>query len=658
MIRPLAALAILVLAAGNVVASTTTQVAHSVALPIGTALSTDARPAVSADGTVGFLAPALGDLVVAFSVVTGDVLGTVPGHGGASGISVCDTSSHRLLAVTAPNDPVNRIPATVTVVDATAPAAMRVLSVFELPAGAVIDRTARAELFRDGRFGVVAVAAPTPALVSFDVATGEQAGGFGLQGPLGSFTLVEGDRAVRLLGVSPGIATNAVVVFELGPYGDVLPLSEFHLPGGHLLSRNNTAVARADARLGFVAAATGSLFAFDLVTGALAAQVPIPATLGAVSLYQAANRDLLAVMTLSPENANERSMPGAWVVEASNDGTLRELREIVMETGEAPLPAQAPEFAADGRTLVVPSRTALYFVDIETGSTRRSALPRTGGAAAAAPLAGSVAVVTTGPGSDGVEIVPIAGGDTDATATPVRQPVTQAPPAPLRADRLAPASVERGIGRILHVTIVGSGFAEGAVVIAGGTAYPAEVGAGGTRAVAALPPGAVASGARVAIEVRNPDGATTGPLSLILVEPKIPVVASIVATRGRSAPGAVDLTLTGQNFRSGSVVRARLSTGGEERRVDLKTYRLSYTRIVAELPAALARGARSATLEVVDRDGVTVSEQSMVELPKAKARPRGRAIRSSRRSRAWRDRRVIAERRRLAAARARHVERR
>src|ERR1051325_6490196 len=117
-------------------------------LPQGPALDARARAAFSLDSSIGFIAPAAGDTLVAFAVGTGEVIGELSGHGRASGIAVAESPGRRLLAITSPNDPANGLPATVTIVDATTPSDLRVASIFSLPESVRLSETARAEIDR------------------------------------------------------------------------------------------------------------------------------------------------------------------------------------------------------------------------------------------------------------------------------------------------------------------------------------------------------------------------------------------------------------------------------------------------------------------------------------------------------------------------------
>src|SRR5688572_29208121 len=92
---------------------TLAQKRQRVELPEGTVLDAGARPVISLDGSVGFLAPALGDTVIAFDMRTGKVIGQLSGYGAASGISLSDNGKRRLLTVTAVNDPANGLAATI-----------------------------------------------------------------------------------------------------------------------------------------------------------------------------------------------------------------------------------------------------------------------------------------------------------------------------------------------------------------------------------------------------------------------------------------------------------------------------------------------------------------------------------------------------------------
>jgi hypothetical protein len=599
-----------------------------VELPEGTVLSPGSRPVLSQDGSVGIVAPAVGDTIIAFAVRTGEVLGRLEGLGNATAVALDDNGTHRiaLLTYSEAGDA-----SAVAIVDVTDPSAMSATAFFRLAEGLKIAPGVRAEVARGQTLGIVAVSAPVPALVSFDLQTGEQVGALTLDGvPDGLTVLDRGDAAVVAISSS---ATNKVAVMSLSDAGVLMPLSTFVAPTDAPLSSVNNVVFDAAGKVGYVASLRGrALFSFSVETGDVVDRLDTEGSSAAVTVYHAADKELIAVTNVSrPGGAADDDVapkadepplgiPGAVLASSDATGKLAERSRFFPDTGEEIVPTNNAEFSADGATVYVPARTgSLYVVDAATGrSVAREGLDNRIQSIAAAPLAEAVAVLSAG-GSEGhIDIVPTARveaptpGDESAAETKPetrereRDKTDAVPPS---ITRLGPSVVQSGRRSDLPVSVVGSGFADGAVVVVGDTVFAAAVGPNGRRANFTLSASFLASPGLVPVAVRNPDGSVSNVVNLEVVVPFAPVITRVRPKQIFSTDDGVDVTVVGDHFRDGAVAKVTYTDrDGTTKTEDLKTYRLSFTTVVARMPRKFVLRAQKYALTVTDRDGVTVSE--------------------------------------------------
>lgn len=611
---------------------------QQVALPDGTLLEPGTRPALTLDGSIGFIAPAKGATVVAFAVRTGELLSTLEGLGNATALSLDESASRRVIALTLPGDELDARPARIAVVDASDPSAMRVLSTFTLPPAVRVAPGTVARVLHGQRIGVISIVAPVPAVLSFDVVSGQQVGALTLDGVPDSVGAIERSSEARLAVVSS--ETNKVAVLSVSEQGVLLPVSAFSAPADAPLSSTNNAVFSANGEIAYVASLEGrALLSFGVESGELVDRLPTEGSSATISVYHEAERDLLAVVNVSrpggapapdlaPSEEQPLGMPGAVIATAGVDGKLGEQARFYPETGEEIAPTNNADFSADGATVFVPVRTgALYAVDAKTGSARaKEPLDNRVQSIAAAPLAETVAVVTSGTGGGTLDLIPVAPTPV-APETPVADdaPPTDAPE-PRRDDvadkqnaptigRLAPGTVQSGRRRSLPVTIVGTGFVPGATVIAAGEVYSAEVGTKTRRVHFTLSAALLESPRLVPVQVRNPDGGLSNVVNLEVVSPATPTISKVRPGEIPSGIGGVDLRIAGDHFRDGAVVSATYTdASGQTRSVDLKTYRLGFTQIVARLPQKLTVRAEELSLRVVDRDGAAVSQPASIKV--------------------------------------------
>lgn len=616
-----------------------------VALPEGTVLDTTARPVVSPDGSVGFVTPAVGDTVVAFAVRTGETLGRLADLGPASGITLHEDGSRRLLVVTLANDPEGGRPSSVAVVDATSPSELKVVATFVLPDSARLAPGARAEVARGQRFGVVAIVAPVAALLSFDISNGLQIGALTLDGAPDRIAIVDAGDASRVAIVSA--TTNEVAVVSIDDTGVLLPASTFTPPADAPISTANNVVFDAAGHRGYVASLKGrALMSFSLESGELVDRIATDGSSAAITVYHMPEGDLVAVANVSrpggdpaadvePSSVEPLGLPGAVVVAADADGKLAERARFYPETGEEIAPSNNPEFSADGSVVYVPSRTgALYAVDAATGQTRgREGLDHRVQSIAAAPLAEAVAVVSAG-GSEGrldvvapsiAPVEPEPGKESKEDRATRREERLESDRAEKEADerggasfaaeRLSPSVVQAGRRRDLPITVIGSGFGPGATVLVNGTNFGAIVSPNGKRANFTISASLLAAPAVVPVQVRNPDGSLSNAINLEVVSPYAPTVVKVNPGKIDSGGGGVDLKVRGDHFRDGALVRVSyVDAAGAQQTVELKTYRLSFTSIIARLPHRLTVRAEEFSLTVTDRDGATASQPTPVRV--------------------------------------------
>lgn len=629
---------------------------QQVQLPEGTILDQATQPVLTLDGSVGFLTPAMGDSVIAFAVRTGEMIGTMVGLGSGTRITLHDDGSKRLLAVTADVGAETQT-AQVTILDASNAAELQVVTSFSLDEALTIAPGARAEFTRGGKFCIVPIVAPVSALVVFDAHTGQQVGALTFDAPPDRVSLVETATETRIAVTS--VEANKISIVSVNEDGVILPLASVSLPDDAKISPANNVAFDATGKVGYVASLQGrALLSFSSESGEVIDRIDTDGSSARVTVYHGADSDQIAVVNVSRPGVEDITgveasaraplgLPGAVIFSANLDGKLVERSRFYPETGDEIAPTNNADFNADGSQIFVPARTgALYVVDTATGDARhKELLDSHVQSIASAPLAESVAVVTAG-GSEGrLDILssfeptvdePKATGDDAADpdaepgATEARDATADAPEreskkakhdkdneadgagANLEIARVAPASVQSGRRRDLAVTLVGSGFRAGATVLIGEEVYSALVSKNSRRISFTLTSARLAVPTRIPVQVRNPDGSLSNIAELEVVSPYAPVVTKVSPESVNSGRLGFDLKVRGDHFRDGAVVRATYQDeSGQTQTLELKTYRLSFTQIVARFPYKLTRRARQVSLTVVDRDGAAASEPVM-----------------------------------------------
>lgn len=610
-----------------------------VTLPEGTILEAGTQPALSLDGQFGFVAPARGDSIVVFAVRTGEIVARIPELGPAMGISLHDDGIRRLLVATFDADVAEAIPASVRVFDVTDVQNIKPVSTFKLPESTIPAQGARAEIARSGKSACIAISRPVPALLSFDLETGQQLGAITLDGPCDKVSTVDVKDETRIAVLS--VETNKVSIVSLNDLGVLLPVSAFEPPADAPLSAANNVVFDATGKLGYVASVKGrALMSFSVESGELIDRLDTDGSSGRISIYHEPDRDVLAVVNLSrpggrdgivePEAANPFGMPSAMVALATPEGRLSFQSRFYPETGDEITPSNNPGFSADGRSILVPVRTgALYVVDSATGSAKaKESFEGRVQSIAPAPLAEAVTVVTSGGDRGRLEIVPLsAAAPTAAEPEVVESPGDENSGEDSRderhksrkkeadkisaptIDRLSPGTIQVGRRRDLPITIVGSGFGPGAVVLADGDVFSAEVSRNAKRVNFTITASKLTTARSIPVQIRNPDGTLSNSLDLQVVPPFVPLLQKVSPSTIDSGSGGVDINLRGDHFRDGALAKASYTdSSGAVQVVDLRTYRISFTQIIARLPYKLTTRARTLSISIIDRDGATISQ--------------------------------------------------
>jgi hypothetical protein len=617
-----------------------------VELPDGTVLAPTARPVLTQDGSVGFVAPASGPTLVVFAVRTGEVLSKIEGLGHGASLSLDESGARRLLAVTIPGDELERSRAAVAVFDDTTQTELAVVSTFVLPENVTLAPHARAVVAIGQRIGVVAISSPVAAILSFDVAAGEQVGALTLGGVPDSIAVLDRPDDARIAVVSS--AANQVAILSLGPEGVLLPLSAFSAPIDAPIASVNNAVFGVTGDTAYVASLEGeALFSLSVETGAIVDRLATGGSPASISVYRDGERDKIAVVNVSrpggekadgaePDAKRPLGLPGAVVALAERDGRLSLQSRFLAETADENAPANNADWSADGGTIYVPVRTgSFYAVSAATGeAVGKESIDGRVQSIASAPLAETVAIVTGSGSAGSLELLSIA----PSVLAPAETPEAETPEAKdattstddsrdeakadrrdkqgaLAIKRITPGIVQSGRRHDLPVTVIGSGFQPGAVVVANGEPYPTEVGEKSKRLNFTLAAALLASPGSISIEVHNPDGNVSNAVALTVNPAATPLVGQVRPGVIPSGNDGVDLQIRGDHFRNGAVVRATyVDPAGVSQTVDLKTYRLSFTHMVARLPAKLRMRAEEYTLTVVDRDGVATSEPTEIKV--------------------------------------------
>src|SRR5689334_16765053 len=122
---------------------------RNVALPSEAILDERSLPLFSSGGKYGFVSSVTTGALISFSATSGKMLSSVVVGETAGAISMVEENNHRLIAVPTANDPDNDRPATVTLVDATKPKNLEIVTLTILPKDAHFTPATRALLTPD-----------------------------------------------------------------------------------------------------------------------------------------------------------------------------------------------------------------------------------------------------------------------------------------------------------------------------------------------------------------------------------------------------------------------------------------------------------------------------------------------------------------------------
>src|SRR5262245_26714265 len=245
--------------------------------------------------------------------------------------------------------------------------------------------------------------------------------------------------------------------------------------------------------------------------------------------------------------AADTSAPGSLSITVNTPGGGTSAAVTFMVTNPAPsLASISPSNATAGGPGFTLTATGSNFVSTSVvqvnGSGRTTTFVSSAQLTAAIPAsdvasAGALSITVFNPAP---------GGGTSAAVTFT---VTNSPPS---LASISPSSATAG-GPGFTLTANGSNFLSGAIVQVNGSNRTTTF-VSGTQVTAAIPASDIASTGTRAIGVVNPDGSTSGTVSLAVNNPS-PSLSSISPASATAGSSAFTLTVTGSNFVNGSLVR-------------------------------------------------------------------------------------------------------
>jgi IPT/TIG domain-containing protein len=551
---------------------------RSVTLPSYAILDESAQPIIAASGKVGFVSSVTGGSLVSFSVASAKVLSSIVVGQSAGPISMIETAGRRLVAIPAVNDPAGGHPATISIIDATRSRSLELHTLVALPADAQITPSTRALLTGDGKFALIASSFDEPALLSFNVESGELASRLALTGRPSEMAFYESGES-RRLAVASAVANNLALV-QLDAEGQLSLASSFGPAAARFDEANNPAFS-ADGSSVFIAAATGDkLFQIDFESGSQTSSLDIDCPQRITVTKGAGGVALIGVMRIRRPTNNK---PGGVTIVEDRGGRLAKKTEFTPPEGIEFTRANNVEFDSAGSVAFAGSATGMLFAfGVDTGELqafhsvgrelRRVALNEKGRA---------VVAVRSAPSGDEVVII---GFDL----------VTEASDDAPGAISLFPDTVEQGRAKNLKLTVKGQNFAEGSSLIVGGNEVAADFIKRGKALEAKLPRSLFDQPGQITVQVKAPSGALSDPGLLSVVRPQTPIIDLINPTEIPGPGDAFRLKVKGQNFRSSSTIYV-----GDQ---PLNTERTGTRELRANVPAKMVRAVGS--ISIIVKDGL------------------------------------------------------
>lgn len=182
-------------------------------------------------------------------------------------------------------------------------------------------------------------------------------------------------------------------------------------------------------------------------------------------------------------------------------------------------------------------------------------------------------------------------------------------PAPLPAPTLTllnPASAVAGSGA-LPITVTGTGFVSGAVIVFAGADVTPTAFVSATQLSATIPAASLTTPGMVQMLVRNPDAQTSGTLPFT-VSGVTPVLSSLSPTSVVAGAADTVLTLTGSAFQNGAVVLFGVDS--------LTPISVTATQITVNVPSAQLATARTVSVRVRNPGNADSQPQTFTITPK------------------------------------------
>lgn len=250
--------------------------ARVIALPTHVVVDEYTVPLISSSGDVAFVSSVMSGALVSLSVRSGKILSSVTDGEIAGIISMVETGSRRLIALPTANDPGHDHPATVGIINATAPDRLARVALIVLPGDLHLTPATRALLTADGRFGVIATGLSKPTLLSFSVETGKTTSTLSLPGWPSSIALHNGKKeATDSLVAVVSVEANMLSLIKLDGRGRLSAGKSFSPHGMRFDVSNNPAFSM-DGQIVYVAAFNGEhVFSIDTQSGTVLGQIKL-----------------------------------------------------------------------------------------------------------------------------------------------------------------------------------------------------------------------------------------------------------------------------------------------------------------------------------------------------------------------------------------------
>ncbi|HJQ23167.1 MAG TPA: PQQ-binding-like beta-propeller repeat protein [Blastocatellia bacterium] len=551
---------------------------RTVALPRAMILDEFAQPIIAASGKVGFVSSVTTGAVVCFNVASGRVMSSLVVGESVGPLTLVEAAGRRLLAAPSANDPTNGHPATVSIVDATRAKQLELQSLLVLPAKAALTQATRALMTADGKLCLIASSGDEPALLAFDVETGQVLAQAKLEGQPAEVALFDDGKTRRMAVTS--VAANTLSIFSVGAQGALTEAGTFSPAGGRFNEANNPAFS-GDGRMIYIAAAEGEqVFALDSDSGILLDAIAVSAPHSLTVARAADGVELLAVTNMRAASSDKR---GGVTILKSQHARLFTQAEFAPPEGIAFSRANNVAFTADGGVAFVTTATGVLFAfNTETGELE--SYQAIGGELRRLALSEKTQTVAAIRSSQGGDEIVVINFD-------LIKPDTLDPNAPL-IESLQPAEVEQGRLKNLQLVVTGQRLGDGASILVNGVEMAAEVAPHGRALEARLPRALFDEVKSVSIQVKGANGALSAPRDLHVVRPGAPILDDVrpAQVAGPSAPFVIKVT--GRNFRASSTI----FVAGRA----LDTQQVSATTLQALVPADLLQS--PGQLKVLVRD--------------------------------------------------------